>query len=206
MNIPVHTIHTKYKTAAPCVFVLHQCIRCIYSVYTMYIHDIYMCIQLITDLYLYIPFFRVSWHSSPALAALRWLGWQRARRTRWRWFWYSRERVHLLNQDGTARDRCKDSDRVSQWYDIGCIYLWYTCHIPCICYVYHTNLECIYNFLDRIYTVYVMYIIRIFCVHTNDIPKLNMEILHAGQGRATSLAPHTVSFKHLYDIDGLQCS
>ncbi len=34
----------------------------------------YIYIQLITDLYLYIPFvFRVLWHSLPASAALRWL-------------------------------------------------------------------------------------------------------------------------------------
>ncbi len=52
-----------------------------------------------------------------------------------------------------------------------------------------------------------MYIICIFCVHTIDIPKLNMEILHAGQGRGTSLSrPQTVSSKHLDEIDGLQCS
>jgi hypothetical protein len=31
-----------------------------------------------------------------------------------------------------------------------------------------------------------MYIRCIFCVCTNDIPKLNMAILHAGQGRGTS--------------------
>ncbi len=41
-----------------------------------------------------------------------------------------------------------------------------------------------------------MYIICIFCVHSNDIPKLDMEILHAGQGRGTLLAPQTVSSKH----------
>ncbi len=62
MFIPIHNIHTKYKTAAPCVFVLHQYILCIvYYAYTMYVHDIYMYIQLISDLYLYKPFvFRVS--------------------------------------------------------------------------------------------------------------------------------------------------
>jgi hypothetical protein len=49
MYIPKHTIHTKYKTAAPCVLVLHQYILCIYAVYTMYKHDICMYIQLITS-------------------------------------------------------------------------------------------------------------------------------------------------------------
>ncbi len=46
----------------------------------------------------------------------------------------------------------------------------------------------------------------IFCVYTNDIPKLNMEILHAGQGSRTSLVPQTVSSKRLDAINRLQCS
>ena len=33
-----------------------------------------------------------------------------------------------------------------------------------------------------------------------------MEILHAGQGRGTSLAPQTVSSKRLDEFDGLKCS
>ncbi len=33
-----------------------------------------------------------------------------------------------------------------------------------------------------------------------------MEILHAGQGRGTSLTPQTVSSKRFDEIDGLQCS
>ncbi len=35
---------------------------------------------------------------------------------------------------------------------------------------------------DNIYIGYALYIICIFCEYTDDIPKLNMEILHAGQG------------------------
>ncbi len=42
--------------------------------------------------------------------------------------------------------------------------------------------------------------------YTNDIPKLNMEILHPGQGCRTLLVPQTVSSKRLDEIDWLQCS
>jgi hypothetical protein len=38
-------------------------------------------------------------------------------------------------------------------------------------------------------------------VYTIDIPKLNMEMMPAGQGRGKSLATQTVSFKHLDEID-----
>jgi hypothetical protein len=43
----------------------------------------------------------------------------------------------------------------------------------------------------------------ILYAYTNDIPKLNMEMLPAGQGRGTSLATQTVSSKRLVENDGL---
>jgi hypothetical protein len=66
---------------------------------------------------------------------------------------------------------------------------------------------CIYN----VYTMYITYIYivntekldSILHVYTNDIPKLNMEMLPSGQGRWTSLATQTVSSKRLDEIDGL---
>ncbi len=77
------------------------------------------------------------------------------------------ERARLLNQDGTARDRCKD--RVRFWWQILCLYFIYAWHILCIYYVYQRILNwislymsCIsqVNFLDMhdIYHVYTMYI------------------------------------------------
>ncbi len=51
-----------------------------------------------------------------------------------------------------------------------------------------------------------MYITCIFCVYTNNTPKFNTEILHAGQGRGILFAPQTVSSKRLDDIDWLQRS
>ncbi len=49
---------------------------------------------------------------------------------------------------------------------------------------------------------YAVYITCIFCVYTNNVSKLNIEILHAGQGRGTSLAPQTLSSKRL-DVDDI---
>jgi hypothetical protein len=48
-----------------------------------------------------------------------------------------------------------------------------------------------------------MYMLCKLYVYTNDIPKLNMEMLPAGQGRGTFLVTQTVSSKRLYEIDGL---
>jgi hypothetical protein len=55
--------------------------------------------------------------------------------------------------------------------------------------------------LDSIYMAYAIHMICIFCGVYTDIPKLNVELLHAGQGHNTLLAPPTVSFKCLDEID-----
>ncbi len=54
--------------------------------------------------------------------------------------------------------------------------------------------------LDNIYIVYAMYMLCILYVYTNDIPKPNMEMLPAGQGRRTSFATQTVSSKRLDEM------
>ncbi len=45
------------------------------------------------------------------------------------------------------------------------------------------------------------YMLCILYAYTNDIPKLNMEMLPAGQGHRTSLVTQTVSSKRLDEID-----
>ncbi len=51
-----------------------------------------------------------------------------------------------------------------------------------------------------------MYTICIYFVYTDDVPKLNMKILYAGQGRRILLVTQTVSSKCLDEIKRLQCS
>ena len=67
----------------------------------------------------------------------------------------------LLNQDGTARDRCKD--RVRFWWQILCLYFIYAWHILCIYYVYQ-------RILNWISIVYVMYIPSKFFGYAWHIP------------------------------------
>ncbi len=79
------------------------------------------------------------------------------------------------------------------------IYHAYTIHIEEIYVVYTEKLDSITQYMYDL-------MMCIFFVYTDDIPKLNMEILHAGQGHRTSLVQQTVSSTCLDAIDGLQCS
>ncbi len=54
-------------------------------------------------------------------------------------------------------------------------------HIPCISNKFRLYIQKIWIAC----TWYAMYMICIFFVYTNDIPKLNMEMLHEGQARGT---------------------
>ncbi len=84
----------------------------------------------------------------------------------------------LLNQDGTARDRCKDRARF--WWHILCLYFIYAWHIPCIYYVYQRIL----NWISIVYVMYIpckffwiciTYTMHVLCISKNF--KLNIHCI-----------------------------
>ncbi len=76
------SIQTKYKSASPCVFILHQYIPCILQTYT-YIYNWYLaytCINL-----LFSGFHGTHRSQAQPSDGLE----ENVRRTWWSWFWYS---------------------------------------------------------------------------------------------------------------------